>query len=175
MTSIVFKIARISHSQFKWNYLKNEKKFLNFLIHFQKIHQILNFLKKKMMVIANVFPKLQTVKNLVRPLSKKHRFRTRFDSQHVKSSQIFAKSPWEHIYNVLPSFSGNLIWKMSPLVIGEILGVFLNTLTEDNKYSVPDCENLPLPIQMQWSEKRKTLPEFFVPFPESTSNFNSFE
>ena len=72
---------------------EKRKKFLNFLIHFQKIHQILNFLKKKMMVIANVFPKLQTVKNLVRPLSKKHRFRTRFDSQHVKSSQIFAKSP----------------------------------------------------------------------------------
>ena len=37
-----------------------------------------------MIVIANVFPKLQTVKILVRPLSKKRRFRTRFDSQHVK-------------------------------------------------------------------------------------------
>ena len=39
-----------------------------------------------MMVTANVFPKLETVKILVRPLSKKLRFRTRFDSEHVKAS-----------------------------------------------------------------------------------------
>ena len=37
--------------------------------------------------------KLQIVKILPRPLSKKRRFRTRFDSQHVKASQILAKSP----------------------------------------------------------------------------------
>ena len=41
-----------------------------------------------MIVIANLFPKLQTVKILVRPLSKKRRFRTRFDSQHVKASKM---------------------------------------------------------------------------------------
>ena len=46
-----------------------------------------------MIVIANVFSKLQTVKNLFRPLSKKLRLRTRFDSQHVKASQILAKYP----------------------------------------------------------------------------------
>ena len=37
------------------------------------------------MLIANVFPKLQTVKILVRPLSKKRRLEKRFDSQHVKA------------------------------------------------------------------------------------------
>ena len=46
-----------------------------------------------MMVIANVFPKLQNVKNLVRPLSKKHDFRTPFVSPHVQASQILNKSP----------------------------------------------------------------------------------
>ena len=40
--------------------------------------------EKKMIIIANAFPKLQTVNILVRPLSKKRRFRTRFDNQHVK-------------------------------------------------------------------------------------------
>ena len=53
-----------------------------------------------MMVIANVFPKLLTVKILVRPLSKKRRFRKRFDRQHVKVSQILAKAPLQHIYHV---------------------------------------------------------------------------
>ena len=38
---------------------------------------------------------------------------------------------------------------MSPLVLGEILGLLVNTLTEDCKYPVADCENLQLPIQMQ--------------------------
>ena len=64
---------------------------------------------------------------------------------------------------------------MSPLVLGEILGVFLNTLTDDAKYPVQDCENLQLPIQMQLSEKRKTFSELFVPYLESTSNFNLFQ
>ena len=63
---------------------------------------------------------------------------------------------------------------MSPLVLGEILGVFVNTLTADPKYPVQDCENLQLPIQMQLSEKEKALSSFFVLFLESKSNFNHF-
>ena len=39
-----------------------------------------------MIVIATLFGKLQTAKDSVRPLSKKYRFRTPFDSQHVKGS-----------------------------------------------------------------------------------------
>ena len=56
---------------------------------------------------------------------------------------------------------------MSSLVLGEILAVFVNTLTPDAKYDVQDCENFQLPIQIQLSEKRKTLSEFLVPFLES--------
>ena len=37
------------------------------------------------------FRKLQTVKDLVRPLSKKHRFRTPFESEHDKGSQTLGK------------------------------------------------------------------------------------
>ena len=44
-----------------------------------------------------------------------------------------------------------MIWKMSPLFIFEISGVFINTLTADDKYPVWDCENLQIPIQMQLS------------------------
>ena len=44
-----------------------------------------------MTFIANVFPKLQTVKTLATPLFKKRRLRTYFDSQHVKALQILAK------------------------------------------------------------------------------------
>ena len=42
---------------------------------------------------------------------------------------------------------------MAPLLLGEIFAVSANTVTADGKYFVQDCENLPLPIQMQLSKK----------------------
>ena len=65
-----FQDLRISKSQLKCNYLKNRNLFLIFLFSFWNLYRVLNILKKMMIVIANVFPKLQTVKILVRPLSK---------------------------------------------------------------------------------------------------------
>ena len=64
---------------------------------------------------------------------------------------------------------------MAPLVLGEILGVRFNTLTDNGKYFVQDCENLPLPNEMQLSEKKKTFSHFFIPFLESRSNFKHFQ
>ena len=50
-----------------------------------------------MLVIANLFPKLQTVKILVKGLFKNRCFRKRFDSQHVKYSQILAETSTREI------------------------------------------------------------------------------
>ena len=44
-----------------------------------------------MIVIAALFRKLQTMKDLDRPLSKKHRFGTPLDSQHVNGSEPYIK------------------------------------------------------------------------------------
>ena len=164
MTNILFKIGRNCHRQFKCSYLKNEKHLLNFLFHFSIINQILNILKKRMIVIAHVFPKLQTVKVLVRPLCKKRCVMKRFYSQHVKPSQILPKSLWQQFFQVLSSFSERLISKMSPPVLVEVLWVFVNTVTAEGKYPVQDFENLPLPIQIQLSEKEKTFSQFLFHF-----------
>ena len=43
---------------------------------------------------------------------------------------------------------------MSPLVLGQILGWFVNILTADEKNRVQDCDNLELPIQMELSKKK---------------------
>ena len=64
---------------------------------------------------------------------------------------------------------------MSPLVLGEILGVFVDTLPADAKYPVEYYENLRLPTQIQLSERRKPFSQFFLRFLESTSNFKHFE
>ena len=95
-----------------------------------------------MIVVGKVFPKLQTLKIFVRTLSQEHRFRTGFGSQQVKAFQLLAKSPRERFYHVLLSFSAKLIWNMSPVVLGEISGMFVNTLTDDGMYPVLGYENL---------------------------------
>ena len=42
---------------------------------------------------------------------------------------------------------------MFSLVLGEVLGVFVNRLTADRKYPLEDCEKLQLALQIQLSEK----------------------
>ena len=53
------------------------------MFHLWNLHQILNIFEKKVLVIAHVFPKLQTVKDLVKKLFWKRRLRKSFNSQHV--------------------------------------------------------------------------------------------
>ena len=48
------------------------------------VHQILKILRKRTILIVNVFQKLETFKILVRSLFKKRSFRTPFYCQHVK-------------------------------------------------------------------------------------------
>ena len=102
-----------------------------------------------MILIAYVFGILMKVKYLVKPMSKKRRFRWPFDSQPVKGFQTLLNSPWDHFYHMFSWLWGKMTWKMSLLAIWEILGVFVNTLTADDKYSLRNSENLLQPIQMQ--------------------------
>ena len=95
----------------------NPKAFFILLFHLWNLNQILNILKKKMIVIATLFRELQTVKGLVRRLSEKHRFKAPFDSRHIKGSEALAKSAWEHFHHIFSSLLENLILKKSPLVI----------------------------------------------------------
>ena len=151
MTSILFGIVRISSSLFKCNHLKNKNLFFNFLIQLWNLHQILKIFEKKMIVITNAFPKLMTVKELFKPLSRKRCFRTSFESQRVIGCQTLVKSAWEHFYQIFRSLWVEMIRKISLLLKFEILGVFIHTLTADDKYPVRDCENLLFSFQMQLS------------------------
>ena len=149
MTSILFGIVRICSSLFKCNYLKNEKLFFKFLFHLWNLYLLLNIFEKKMIVIANVFVRLLTLKDLFRPLSRKHHFRTSCASQDVKAFQALVKSALEHIYHIFWSLWWETTWKLSPLLNFEIFGVFVNTLTADENYSFQDSGDLQFSIQMQ--------------------------
>ena len=53
-----------------------------------------------MTLIANLFPKLRTPKNLVRYMSKKSHFKGPFDRQHGKGFQTLLRSEPQHRYHM---------------------------------------------------------------------------
>ena len=61
------------------------------------------------------------------------------------------------------------------LVLCKILGLFVNTLSEDDKYCLLYRDNLTQPIQILLSQKQKTFSEFFSPFLKTTLNFERFQ
>ena len=67
------------------------KSFSQFFFVFKNFHEILKIFFKKIIVIAVIFRKLQTLKILVRPFPKKGLFRTSFHTQHVKGAQRLVK------------------------------------------------------------------------------------
>ena len=56
-------------------------------------------------------------------------------------------------------------------MIDQILRLFGNTLTVNDKHYLLNRDNLTQPIQMQLSQKQKTFSEFFFAFLKSTLNF----
>ena len=135
----------------------------------------MNIFKKKMTLIAEVFPKLRTRKNKVRSMSIKSRFKGSFKKQHGKCAQTLFKFAWQNIYHIYWSLWRQLTFKKFLLVICKISRLFPNTLSADGKYSLLNRDNLTQPIQMQLSQKQKTLSQFFCPFLKSTLHFEHFQ
>ena len=77
MTFVLLVVVRIYHNNFKCNYL--EKQFPSFFAAFLKFISKFELFEKMMAVIAYVFPKLQTAKDVVRQIFKKSRFRAHFN------------------------------------------------------------------------------------------------
>ena len=61
------------------------------------------------------------------------------------------------------------------LVLWKIVGLFVNRLTDDDKYSLLYIDNLTQPIKILLSHKEKTFSQFFSPFSKSTLNFEHFQ
>ena len=108
-------------------------------------------------------------------MSKTVHFRTFFDSQHVKVYQTLQRSAPQHFYHISASVFKKITRKISLIVICEILGLFVNTLIEDDNYCFHNKEHLWQPIQMQLSKKQKRFSEFFTAFLNFKSKFEHFE
>ena len=114
-----------------------------------------------MTLIADVFPKLRTPKNIVRSMPKKSGFRGSDKKQHGECAQTFFKFGTHLVYHIYYSLGSQLSDKKSLLVICKISKLFPNTLSPNGKYSVLDRDNLTQQIQMLLSRKQKTFSEFF--------------
>ena len=128
-----------------------------------------------MTLIADIFPKLRTQKNLVRSMPKKSRFKGSFKKQHGKCAQTLLKFAWQNLYHIYWSLWRQLTFKKFLLVICKISRLFPNTLSADGKYSLLNKDNLTQPIQMQVSRKQKTFSEFFSAFLKSNWSFEHFQ
>ena len=121
-----------------------------------------------MTLIAEVFPKLRTPKNMVTSMSKKSRFKGSFGKQHGKRAQTLLKFAWQHLYHIYWSLWMQLTCKKSLLVTWKILWLFPNTLSADGKYYLLNRDDLTQPIQMLLSRKQKTFSQFFAKFLKSS-------
>ena len=66
-------------------------------------------------------------------------------------------------------------WKKSPSVWYEILRLFVNALTVDDKYSGSSMQNLPQQFQTPLSEKQKIFSGFFIAFLKCAWNLEHFQ
>ena len=134
-----------------------------------------HFQKKKMTLIADVFQKLRTQKNLVRWMPKKYRLKGSFKKQHGKCAQTLLKCQGQLLYHIYWSLWRQLSYKKSPVVIYKVWGLFINTLSAEGKYSLFNRGNLRQPIQMKLSGKQKTFSWFFTAFLKSRLNLEHFQ
>ena len=70
---------------------------------------------------------------------------------------------------------GKLSYKKSPSVWCEILRLFVNALTADDKYSGSNMQNLQQQFQTPLSHKQKIFSGFFIVFVKCAWNLEHFQ
>ena len=75
----------------------------------------------------------------------------------------------------MSSIPDKLSCKKSPSVWCEILRLFVNALTADDKYSGSNMQNFPQQFQTPASQKQKTFSWFFIAFLKCAWNLEHFQ
>ena len=124
----------------------------------------MNSFKKSMTVIADVFPKFRTLKNMVTSMSKKSRFKGSFGKQHGKRAKTLLKFAWQQLYKIYWMLWRQLTCTKSLLEICKISRLFPNSLSGYGKYSLLNRDNLTQLFQKQLSGKQKIFLDFLLHF-----------
>ena len=97
-------------------------------------------------------------------MSKKCRFRALFDKYHGKRTKTLLNYELEHLYHIYWSLWRQISWTKSLLVISKIFGLFVNTLTADDKYCLLKRDDLLQHLHIQLSQKKSSFSFFFCIF-----------
>ena len=108
-------------------------------------------------------------------MSKNCRFTALSNKQHDKRAQTLFKSDRRQFYHIYLLLQRQLSLKKSLLVIREILRLFVNTFTPNDKYSFLNREYLTQRIHMYLSKLQKHSSEIFSPFLKSRLNFEHIQ
>ena len=101
--------------------------------------------------------------------------RTCFGKERVSGYEILLKSVRHHYCRMFPRICDKFSWKTSVLVRSEILGLFVNTLKIEYKYSPRNMQNFPQHPQTQLSQKGEDFSGFFNAFLQCISSLEHFE
>ena len=92
------------------------------------------------------------LKNVATSTSKRSFFGTPFANERVNGLKTKLKSARLHYCPLFSYIRGKLSWKKSPLLWYEVLRLFFNALTADDKYSGSYMQNLPQEFQTPLSK-----------------------
>ena len=106
--------------------------------------------------------------------SKRSFFGTPFANEPVNGFQTLLKSARHNYCPLFSSIRGKLSCKKSPSVWYQILRLFVNALTTDDKYSGSNMQNLRQQFQTPLSQKQKTFSGFFIAFLKCAWNLEHF-
>ena len=115
------------------------------------------------------------LKDVATETTKRSFFRTPFANERVNGFQTLLKSPRHYYYPLFSSIRGKMSWKKSPSVWQEILRLFVQALTADDKYSGSNMQNFHQQFQTPLSQKKKIFSRFFIAFLKCTCNLEHFQ
>ena len=138
--------------------------FSSYFIVFLKCAWNLEFFEKKDECPSLIISEIIVSKEVATETSRRSCFRTPFGNQRVNGFQTPLKVARHDYYPFLPWIPGKLSWKKSELFWSEMLRLFANTLTADDKYSCRNMQNFLRQLQTLLSQKRKTFSGYFIAF-----------
>ena len=143
-------MERKSGNNFKPNYIKNQKQFLNFCYIFE-IYMKFSTFKKKITCIPQILENLLPPKNVLTWMPKSSSFRMPSGSQCVHESLALPKSARHHFHPKFPLIYDNLNRISYLWIRSKMLGLFVKTLMEDNMYFPHSWEKISKQVQTQLS------------------------
>ena len=168
MKCILFLIETIQRYQFRCNYLKKKKVFLESVLYFWNLEQLFNISKQMMTLIDFVFPKLQTPKTW----SDKCRKSPVLEDP---STSYMTNAP-KHCLNQHHSTFSIFIDHCQVNKVGKSLFYWqFKSWASYQMYHFVNRDNLMIPIQIQLSQKKKSFSQFLTVILKCRLNFQYFE